>query len=125
LHLVTATHAVHSILNVIDDPELAIRLLRQMSAGFLSLYVLQGRPSFEERQLGKSAPPEDHASTWQRLKEQGLQSDDEHVGKLVYSCWAHEQLCGYDPVFAQTAQETLKNIANPHSYIFEGVGYKK
>lgn len=78
LHLVTATHAMRVLARFVDEPLTGWRWFWQAYAHAVVAAGLQPRPA---------AP----LHTWPQLEQAALESDDEHLIKLVDSCREEER----------------------------------
>jgi hypothetical protein len=101
LHMVTAMQAARAVLPYCADRDAALRWTWQaLAAAYLSI----GRPPIPER------PPLEagDALGWPAILERAAGATDEHVIKIVYSCWAEDHAYG-DPLYRAVADaETRK-----------------
>jgi hypothetical protein len=87
LHLLTSAHAVRVLWPWLDDAD-RLPALRHYARAFVAGHLACGTPG---PAVTHAAPP-----PWLRVVERALDSDDEHVIKLVYSCREQERAYGGD-----------------------------
>ncbi len=94
LHMVTGLQAVRLALPYCGDRAAALRWVWQaLAAAYLS--------------IGKPAPADPagagaRAAGWPAILEQARETADEHVIKIVYSCWSEDRAYG-DPLYRRVA----------------------
>jgi hypothetical protein len=100
LHMVTAVQAARALLPWCAEPDVTIRHLWQaIAAGYLSI----GRPTIPEvPPLDTPQPPD-----WPAILEAACEADDEHVIKIVYSCWV-EDTAYNDPLYRAVAARAIQ-----------------
>jgi len=89
LHGVTGSQAFRWIFSYIKDDLKPISLIYLMRA-ILATYIVQGRPTLEFANPEKWKIQLDELS-WPRVCEIATADQDEHVIKLVYTCWSENQ----------------------------------
>ena len=100
LHMVTGVQAARCILSYCEAPEAAIRYLWQaIAAAYLSI----GRPEIPKV---PELDPAD-AADWPAILEAACAAEDEHVIKIVYSCWA-EDAAYNDPLYRAVAGRAIQ-----------------
>ena len=100
LHMVTAVQAARSVLPCCGAPETATRYLWQaIAAAYLSI----GKPAIPEM---PALDPAD-APEWPSILEAACEAEDEHVIKIVYSCWA-EHAAYNDPLYRAVAGRAIQ-----------------
>jgi hypothetical protein len=100
LHMVTAVQAARSVLPYCGAPEPATRYLWQaIAAAYLSI----GKPAIPDM------PPLDAAEApeWPAILSAACEAEDEHVIKIVYSCWA-EDAAYNDPLYRAVAARAIQ-----------------
>ena len=107
LHIVTSLHALRIIRSYLE-PQFAQTLMAPMWVAACAAYVAIGSPSIDGRAAlvapktaNETAAPEN--SAWPALLSRAVESDDDHVVKMVYTCWrehAREPLPAYLTVAA-------------------------
>lgn len=100
LHMVTAMQAARLVLPYCQDRASALRWIWQAQA---AAYLSIGRPPVPEH------PPLDggDAPDWPAILERAADAADEHVIKIVYSCWAEDQAYG-DPLYRAVADAEIR-----------------
>ena len=100
LHMVTAVQAARIVLPCCGAPETATRYLWQaIAAAYLSI----GKPAIPEM---PALDPVD-APEWPSILEAACEAEDEHVIKIVYSCWA-EHAAYNDPLYRAVAGRAIQ-----------------
>lgn len=100
LHMVTGVHATRVVLPYCEDREAAIRALWQaLAAAYLSI----GKPAVPD------TPPLDSAEApgWPSILERVRKAEDEHVIKIVYSCWVEDAVYR-DPLYRAVAARAIQ-----------------
>ena len=96
VHLVTSAHAMRLLLPFLDEPVPALRAYWQAFAAAVCAARLQAT---------QVPPPQ----PWPLLVAAALQSDDEHVIKLVDSCREEHKAYGGAPIWQQAATRAVKD----------------
>lgn len=100
LHMVTGVQAVRVVLPYCADRDAALRSLWQaLAAAYLSI----GKPAIPET---LPLDPAD-APDWPAILERVREAADEHVIKIVYSCWV-EDAAYADPLFRAVAARAIQ-----------------
>lgn len=81
LHLVTSAHALRLLLPFVNEPLMAVRWYWQAWATAVVAAAIRRKP-------------EPWLFPWERIVEAALDSDDDHVIKLVYSCREQAKVYG-------------------------------
>jgi hypothetical protein len=99
--MVTAMQAARAVLPYCAERDAALRWIWQ---AFAAAYLSIGRPPIPER------PPleEGDAPAWPSILERAAEAADEHVIKIVYSCWAEDQAYG-DPLYRAVADSVVRS----------------
>jgi hypothetical protein len=100
LHMVTGVQAARVVLPFCADRDATLRSLWQaLAAAYLSI----GKPAIPE------APPLDptDAPDWPAILERAREAADEHVIKIVYSCWVEDATYA-DPLFRAVAARAIQ-----------------
>jgi len=100
LHMVTATHAARRIVEMLPDAR-ARQLEHALWLAFCAAYVSVGAP-----QLGGPVEIRADLPSWQALCASAIESNDDHVIKLTYTCWREAQRNPL-PLYRQVAARAL------------------
>ncbi len=99
LHMLTGLQAARLALPYCADAQAGRRwLLQALAAAYLSI----GKPAIPERRPPKAAAAPD----WPAILNQAVEAADEHVIKLVYSCWVEDQAYA-DPLYQTVADSVV------------------
>jgi hypothetical protein len=101
LHMVTAMQAARIVLPYCEDRDAALRWIWQaLAAAYLSI----GKPAIPE-----CLPIEtEEAAAWPDILARAREAADEHVVKIVYSCWAEDEAYG-DPLYRAVADSVVRS----------------
>jgi hypothetical protein len=106
LHAVTATHAFRLITPFIADSELATRYLwRAIMIGGLST----GLPLHNDWPNETTHAVPTHTAGWADIAARAVESDDEHVIKLVYTAFVESRTYA-DPLYQYVAMRQVASI---------------
>jgi hypothetical protein len=114
LHIVTGLHAARRVLAHLPET-LAQRLLPDLWIAVCAAYASIGAPPL----AASNAMPEgdellpDNADTWQDLFTTAIASDDDHVIKLVYTCYC-ENLRTPSPLYLAAAARRAGRVFQVH-----------
>jgi hypothetical protein len=101
LHMVTGMQAARLLLPHCEDRDAALRWVWQaLAAAYLSI----GKPPIPHRAALEST----RAPDWPPILEEARRAADEHVIKLVYSCWAEDQAYA-DPLYRALADSVVRS----------------
>lgn len=97
LHGVTGCHALRLLLPFVDDQE---ALLRAYWRALLTAYLSTGSVPIDQKiEL-------DYVLEWPTLLEQAVASNNDHVIKMIYTCWREEQQY-HNPAYLYAANLAL------------------
>jgi hypothetical protein len=100
LHMLTGAQAARVVLPYCGEREAVLRWLWQaLAAAYLSI----GKPAIPERVPLERGP----VPAWPAILERARAAADEHVIKLVYSCWAEDEAYG-DPLYRAVADSAVR-----------------
>lgn len=98
LHLVTSAHALRLVLPFIDDPAPALAAYaRAYAAGAVASGI-------DLRRDGEPASDSESDEDWDALARHAVQSNDEHIVKLVHTCREESRIYGDGPRRAAAAR---------------------
>ena len=114
LHMVTGLHAARRVLASLPAA-LVQRLLPDLWIAFCAAYVSTGAPPLAASHV--TLPEEDilpdSADTWHDLFTTAIASDDDHVIKLVYTCYC-ENLRAPSPLYLAAAARRAGRVFQMH-----------
>jgi hypothetical protein len=119
LHLITGMRALKMVLLQLDDnPDLQVRVLRFFWRAVIGAYVAVGRP--EVKDLDEVPNHEDvDGLSWEQIIEKVIPSSDEHLVKLVFVCWTEaNEYPDAAHLFKQTAAKAI-NVLNERNWNFK------
>lgn len=101
LHMLTGMQAVRLVLPYCEDRSAALRWIWQaLAAAYLSI----GKPPVPVHH----SPGATNAPGWPEILNWTLEADDEHVIKLVYSCWVEDRAYA-DSLYRTVAVSMVRN----------------
>jgi hypothetical protein len=101
LHMLTGLQAARLALPYCANAKTALRWLWQaLAAAYLSI----GKPAFTDRRLPRTTA----APGWPAILKLAVAASDEHVIKLVYSCWVEDEAYA-DPLYRTVASSVVKS----------------
>lgn len=118
LHMVTGLHAARRVLESLPSA-LAHRLLPDLWIAFCAAYASIGAPPLAASHvtLHATLPEEeilaDSAYTWQDMFTTAIASDDDHVIKMVYTCYC-ENLRAPSPLYLAAAARRAGRVFQMH-----------
>jgi hypothetical protein len=106
LHMVTGMHAAR-VLFAHLPPDLVTRLMPELWAAFCAAYVSVGAPLLPASlTLGMPISDKGEAEQWLDLMAAAVESNDDHVIKLCYSCWQENDAVA-NPLYLAAASRLL------------------
>ncbi|KAI9591716.1 hypothetical protein BDF19DRAFT_453987 [Syncephalis fuscata] len=90
-HGVTSAHAIRVLFDKLPVAE-RVRMLRVEWLLLVIVYIAQGCPSVDK--IDAVMQPYLHNYSWQKIIDEGIATDDQHVPKIVYSMKEAERLFG-------------------------------
>jgi len=108
LHGVTSCHSMKLILGLLhleDQPQVIRCYLRALMA----TYIMQNQPPIESVNFKEFSKQLSNIS-WEKLLQSAISNEDEHVIKLVWTCWK-EKNDGYD-LYLYSATRKLELLTN-------------
>ena len=101
LHMVTALQSARIVLAHCEDREAALRWIWQ---AFAAAYLSIGKPAIPKRLPIETGG----APAWPDILARARDAADEHVIKIVYSCWAEDEAYG-DPLYRAVADSVVRS----------------
>lgn len=98
LHMLTGTHAMRVVTQAADD--MTDALIGGFWPVFAGAYVVIGAPT-------EVVAADADAPDWRALHAAGREHDDEHVIKIIYSCWQESLAYGNDALYRTAAARYL------------------
>lgn len=114
LHIVTGLHAARSVFKHLP-PELVSQLMPQLWVAMCAAYVSIGAPALASTAvlLTEDDVLPDSADSWHDLFTTAIASDDDHVIKLVYTCYC-ENLRTPSPLYLAAAARRAGRVLQMH-----------
>ena len=100
LHMLTGCHALRIVAETVPDQ--ATALVHGFWPVFAGAYVVIGAPALD-------AAADDDAADWPTLHTAARAHDDEHVIKIIYSCWQESLAYGDDGLYRTAAGRYLND----------------
>ena len=102
LHGVTGCHALRIIFPWVSHKELALRYFWQ---AFVVAYLSTGSISLENKMIEAQ-----RINGWDEIISKGCSSSNDHVIKIIYTCWSEYQHYGNQEYLAAASQAMVRSI---------------